>query len=99
MIRKKLYTALACAALSVLLTACGNVGDTVSDAGSKVGDTMSEIGRDESEMMSRTESFLEGDDRSENESRHESETSSNRESSLLEDVSSEPHDVSSEIKP
>lgn len=61
MIRKKLLILMSCVALCALLTGCGNMGDEVSDLTSKAGDTMSELGRDESGMMSRTESFLDGD--------------------------------------
>lgn len=62
MLKRRLLIFISCIAISVVFAACGEAGKVVSDAGSKVGDTMSELGRDESGMMSRVESFMDGDD-------------------------------------
>lgn len=61
MLKRKLLILISCVVIATVFAACGDAGKVVSDAGSKVGDTMSDIGRDESGMMSRVESFMDGD--------------------------------------
>lgn len=56
MIVKKLFIAVLCLALTLMLAGCGNAGNAVSEAGSKAGEVVSDIGRDESSMISRADS-------------------------------------------
>lgn len=107
MIGKKLLILVSCIILSVMLTGCGNAGDAVSEMASKAGDVMSDMGRDESEMMSRVESFFEGDDdrvdsaastpKNDDASEFDDGGNLNSGSPFLEDEPSVPDDASSDL--
>lgn len=103
MIVKKLFIAILCLALTLMLAGCGNAGNAVSEAGSKAGEVMSDIGRDESSMISRAESFVEGDesdtkdDSASSKAEKEAESRADSEGLLLEDESSAHEEVSSDI--
>lgn len=109
MLKRKLLILISCVAIATVFAACGDAGKVVSDAGSKVGDTMSDIGRDESGMMSRVESFMDGDndkdkDKHTDDGRTESDTLPEDDSGevesgypLIDDSSSNPESDTSKL--